>query len=71
MAKKIVKPTAREQAEIDKRLAKKYPHMSSKAWVSRLKKSVKKELQKRRGSTEYQLAKAGVSKKKVGHLKGK
>lgn len=70
MAKrKIVKPTEYEQAQIDKALAKKYPHMLKEAWIKRLKKSVRKELERRRRSKTYQLAMAGVTKKKIKRLR--
>ncbi|KKN77898.1 hypothetical protein LCGC14_0356350 [marine sediment metagenome] len=61
---KIVEPTGHQQAKIDKRLAKKYPHMAKESWVKMLKKKVQKKLAKRRSSTGYKLAKAGVSEKK-------
>lgn len=66
MAKrKVVKPTGYEQAQIDIALKKKYPHMFKEAWIKKLKKSVRKELEKRRRTTAYGLGMAGVSKKKV------
>ena len=66
MAKrKVVKPTEYEQAQIDKALAKKYPHMLKETWVKKLKKKVRKELEKRRRSKTYQLAKAGMTKKEI------
>ena len=61
---KIVEPTGHQQARIDKRLAKKYPHMAKESWVKMLKKKVQKKLAKRRSSVGYQLGKAGVSEKK-------
>ena len=70
MAKKIVKPTNWEQAQIDKALKKKYPHMLTESWVKRLKKKVQKRLRKRRGSTEYGLGMAGVSKKRTKRMVG-
>lgn len=69
--KKVVKPTGYEQAQIDKALAKKYPHMMKEAWVKKLKKKVRKELKKRRRSTAYGLGAAGVSKKKVKRMGAK
>lgn len=63
--KKVVKPTGFEQAQIDKRLAKKHPHMLKLNWVLRLKKSVQDELNKRRRSKSYQLAKAGMTKQQI------
>lgn len=67
--KKIVKPTEYEQAQIDKALAKKYPHMLKETWVKKLKKGVRKELKKRRSSKTYKLAMAGVTKKKIKKLR--
>ena len=63
--KKIVKPTGYEQAQIDIALRKKYPHMFKETWVKKLKKKVRKELEKRRRTTAYGLGIAEVSKKKV------
>lgn len=63
--KKIVVPTGYEQAQIDKALAKTHPHMLKESWVKRLKKDVQKQLLKRRATKSYQLAQAGVSKKKI------
>ena len=62
---KTVEPTGHQQARIDKRLAKKYPHMAKESWVKKLKKKVQKKLAKRRGSTGYRLGKAGISEKKT------
>lgn len=70
MAKrKIVKPTEYEQAQIDKALKRKYPHMLKEAWIKKLKKGVRKELTKRRRSKTYQLAMAGITKKKIKKLR--
>ena len=71
MAKKTIKPTGYEQAQIDKRLVRTYPHMLKESWVSILKKKVQKQLKKRRASKSYQLAKAGVSKKKIERMGSK
>ncbi len=68
---KVVKPTNYEQSQIDKALAKKYPHMMKESWVKRLKKKVRKELEKRRGSTTYGLGMSGMSKKRAERLGGK
>ena len=65
MAKKVVKPTGFEQAQIDKRLRRKYPHMLTESWIKRLQKKVQKELAKRRASKAYQLAQAGMTKKQI------
>lgn len=65
MAKKIVKPTEYEQAQIDKRLGKKYPHMMTESWIKRLKKKVRKQLTKRRKSKTYQLARSGLTKQEI------
>lgn len=63
--KKVVEPTGYEQALIDKKLAKKYPHMLKLNWVLRLKKRVQDQLNKRRRSKSYQLAKAGMTKQEI------
>ena len=68
---KTVKPTGWEQSQIDKKLAKKYPHMSSPKWTAQLKKKTKKELARRRGSKSYQLGKSGMSRKEVNRVGGK
>jgi hypothetical protein len=69
--KKVVKPTGWEQSQIDKKLAKKYPHMAKESWAKKLKKKVQKQLAKRRGSKSYQLGKSGMSRKEVERLGGK
>ena len=55
--KKIVKPTGSEQALIDSRLKKKYPHMVKTSWFLKLKKDVQLELAQRRKSAAYKSAK--------------
>ena len=63
--KKTVEPTGYEQAQIDKKLARTYPHMLKTPWIKTLKKGVRKLLQKRRASKSYQLAKAGLTKQEI------
>ncbi len=63
--KKVVRPTGFEQAQIDKALRRKYPHMLKESWVKRLKKDVRKLLEKRRASKSYQLAQTGMTKKEI------
>ena len=64
MAKKIVKPTAREQAKIDVRLREKYPDMRNETggWAKTLKTKVKKELKTQRtNAIEDQLRKSYIT----------
>ena len=68
---KVTKPTGWEQSQIDKSLAKKYPHMSSPKWTAQLKKKTKKELARRRSTTGYQLGKSGMTRKEVNRMGGK
>ena len=63
--KKTVEPTGYEQAQIDKRLAKKYPHMLKTPWIKTLKKDVRKLLEKRRASKSYKLAQSGLTKQEI------
>ena len=71
MTKKTVEPTGWEQSQIDKRLARQYPQMSSPDWVARLKKETKKQLAERRSSKSYQLGMSGMTRKEVNKLGGK
>ena len=41
---KVVKPTPKENVEIQRRLRKKYPNMGTENWVSKLKKKVRKQV---------------------------
>lgn len=66
--KKVVEPTQYEQAQIDKALLKKYPHMMTGNWAKMLKDKVRKRLTKMRRSTTYRLAQAGVPKKQAERL---
>ncbi len=63
--KKVVKPTGFEQAQIDKALRRKHPYMLTETWIQRLSKKVRKELERRRASKSYQLAKTGMTKKEI------
>jgi len=41
---KPVKPTSKENIEIQRRLRERYPHMGTENWVSKLKKKVRKQV---------------------------
>lgn len=40
----MVRPTKKQNIKIQKKLRKKYPHMGTEKWISRLKRNVAREL---------------------------